>query len=248
MVECQLPKLSARVRFPSLAPVRILNKNISIKIFVGILILFLSGCTTVQELPSGPAGTPVTPAKGVYHKVLKGQTIWRIAQAYGISIDDIIKINNIPNVAKVEENQLIFIPGADAVKTIAVDTPDLKNSEFIWPVKGKVVGFFGERQAGQLNKGIKIQAEPGSLVLATRTGRVVFADALAGYGDTVVIDHEDGFLSVYADNASLMVSLNNLVSQGTPIGRIGKSTGHPAYIHFEIRKHTVAENPLYYLP
>lgn len=233
---------------PSLQ-LNILKTNTYFKIVCGILALFLSGCTTVSELPpSAPVSAPAVPAKGVYHKVSKGQTIWRIAQAYGVGIDEIIKSNNIPNVAKVEENQLIFIPGADTVKSIAADTEEIQKSEFIWPVKGKVIGFFGERKAGQLSKGIDIQAEAGAQVLAARDGRVTFADALAGYKDTIIIDHEDGFFSVYGMNEALLVSLGSRVAQGTPVARVAKGGNRPAYIHFQIRKHSVAENPLYYLP
>ena len=207
--------------------------------------MFVGGCATTREL--SPA-TSVTPAKGIYHKVEKGQTLWRIAQAYNVSIDEIIKSNKIPNVAKVEKDQLIFIPGAEAVKTIPIETEDSQNQEFIWPIKGKVISFFGERDGTQLNKGIKIQANAGDTVSASRGGRVVFADLLTGYGQTVVIDHEDGLFSVYAQNASLLVSFNNEVTQGTPIARVAKGNQNQVSVYFEIRKHSVAENPLHYLP
>ncbi len=234
MVEFQLPKLSARVRFPSLAPV------------LGLVVL-ISGCATSRELPSAHVPVTFTP-QGVYHKVQKGQTIWRIAQAYDVSIDEIILSNNIPNVAKIEENQLLFIPGAETLKTIPVEEQIAETKEFIWPIKGKVIGFFGERQGTLLNKGIKIQANGGDMVRASRSGRVVFADLLAGYGQTVVIDHEDGFFSVYAHNASLLVALNDRINQGAPLAQVAKGASQLAFIHFEIRKHSVAENPLYYLP
>ena len=203
----------------------------------------MGGCATTRELP-----TTVAPprGKGVNHKVHKGETIWRIAQAYNVSIDEIIKSNNIPNVAKVEENQLVFIPGADTVKTIEVEEDSYKK-EFIWPLKGKVISYFGDRQGTQLNKGITIQASPGDVVCATREGRVIFADALVGSGQMVVIDHEDGFLSVYSQNASLLVAYNDHVEKGMPVARVGK-IGNLVSLHFEIRKHSVAENPLYYLP
>jgi len=187
------------------------------------------------------------PEKGVYHKVQKGETLWRIAQAYQVSIEEIIKRNNIPNVAKVEENQLVFISGAEAIKTIVIDTEGVEAREFIWPLKGKVISYFGERRGVHLNKGIKIQANDGDVVCATRDGRVAFADLLTGYGSTIIIDHEDGFFSVYAQDGSLLVSLNDRVVKGTPIARVG-NVGPLAFLHFEIRKHSVAENPLYYLP
>ncbi len=241
MVEFQLPKLSARVRFPSLAP----------KLLLLPLLGMVWGCAaTTTEFPKADTAAATQQAsrgKGVYHKVHKGETLWRIAQVYNVSIDEIIKINRIPNVAKVEENQLVFIPGAETVKEIPADKDDLNKNEFMWPVKGKVLSYFGERRGSQFSRGIAIQANAGDAVHASRSGEVVFADFLSGYGHTVIIDHQDGYSSVYADNASLTVKLGEPVAKNDPIAHVGKRDESVA-LHFEIRKHSVADNPLYYLP
>ena len=240
MVEFQLPKLSARVRFPSLAP----------KLLLLSLFGMLWGCAaTTTEFPKTDttAAQPAARGKGVYHKVNKGETLWRVAQVYNVSIDEIIKINRIPNVAKVEENQLVFIPGAETVKVVPTDTEDLNKNEFVWPVTGKVLSYFGERRGLQFSRGIAIQANAGDVVHAARSGEVVFADSLNGYGQTVIIDHRDGYSSVYADNASLTVMLGDQVAKNDPIAHVGKKD-ETVSLHFEIRKHSVADNPLYYLP
>ena len=164
-----------------------------------------------------------------------------------MSIDDIIKINKIPNVANVEQNQLLFIPGADSVKEILLTQEDLNKSEFAWPLKGKVISYFGERRGLESNKGIGIQANLGENVRASREGRVVFADHLSGYGYTVIIDHQDGYYSVYANNAALLAKVGDFVLKGAPIAQVGKRENLTA-LHFEIRKHSLADNPLYYLP
>ncbi|OGX25916.1 MAG: hypothetical protein A3D10_07960 [Omnitrophica WOR_2 bacterium RIFCSPHIGHO2_02_FULL_48_11] len=212
---------------------------------MSFLYVYIAGCATA---PSVPIRT-IAPAlgKGVYHKVRKGETIWRIAQAYRVSIDDIIKINKIPNVANVEQNQLLFIPGADSVKEILLTQEDLNKSEFAWPLKGKVISYFGERRGLESNKGIGIQANLGENVRASREGRVVFADHLSGYGYTVIIDHQDGYYSVYANNAALLAKVGDFVLKGAPIAQVGKRENLTA-LHFEIRKHSLADNPLYYLP
>ena len=245
MVEFQLPKLSTRVRFPSLAP----GLSLKIKIFQYIAIFALTlvmfGCATTTELPTTTAQVPR--GKGVYHKVHRGETVWRIADAYGVSIDSIIKSNRIPNVAQIEDNQLLFIPGAESVKEIVLDTEDLNKKEFIWPIKGKIISYFGERMGTQFNPGIAIQANPGDVVRAAREGDVVFADYLNGYAYTVILDHKDGYYSVYAKNSSLMVKLGDHVSKKDALAQVGK-IGNLAFLHFEIRKHSVADNPLYYLP
>ena len=72
-------------------------------------------------MPSSPAGDGqlLLQKEGVYHKVVRGQTLWQIAQAYGVSIKDIIDSNNIPNGTALEVGQLLFIPGAKEVKDIS---------------------------------------------------------------------------------------------------------------------------------
>ncbi len=190
--------------------------------------------------------TPKISREGTYHKVGVGETLWRIAKTYDVSIKKITRANNIPAAAKIEKNQLIFIPGADAVKEIVLDVEKAQN-EFIWPVKGKVVKYFHERRDGEINKGIDIRAQEGDMVKAARTGRVVFSDYLSGYGYTVILDHLDGLCSVYAKNSKLLVKLDQLVLRNTNIAQVGRSDSL-VYLHFQIRKKSVEDNPLYYLP
>jgi len=208
-------------------------------------LLWIAGCTTVP--PVAPTAAAVIPqGKGVTHKVHAGETIWRIARTYNVTIEDIIKANNLPNAAHIEKNQLVFIPGADSVKTILLE-PGPKDEEFIWPIKGKVISYFGEHRGLRVNKGIDIQAREGECLCASRSGKVVFADYLNGYAYTLILDHSDGFYSVYAQNSKLMVKLDDVIAQGAPIAQVGKNSD-PTYLHFEIRKKSKADNPLYYLP
>jgi murein DD-endopeptidase MepM/ murein hydrolase activator NlpD len=232
-------------------------------IFLFSVIFLAGGCATTTSLPeTGPTSTrttittttttTTTPAaatqkKGIYHKVHKGETIWRIAQAYNVNIDEIIQSNNIPNVANVEQNQLLFIPGADSVKDIVAIQEDLNKNEFIWPVKGKVVSYFGERRGAQFSRGVGIHADVGEDVLAAREGKVVFADFLTGYANTVILDHLDGYYTVYGQNSALLAKAGDYVYKGTPIAKAGRKDSVP-YLYFEIRKHAMADNPLYYLP
>ena len=110
------------------------------------------------------------------------------------------------------------------------------------------IKYFHQRQKnGGIHKGISIQAQAGDTVRAARTGRVVFADYLSGYGQTVILDHLDGLYSVYARNSKLLVKLDELVLKNSGVAEIGASD-HLVYLHFEIRKNSVEDNPLYYLP
>ena len=220
-------------------------------LLVVCVLLFIGGCVGMEVHHEGTvpavATLPQPERSGVYHKVKKGQTIWRIAKAYNVDVDDIIKMNNIPDVAQVEENQLVFIPGADKVKEIVAETKD-NDTEFIWPVKGKVVGYFNQFGSdAHMNSGIDIQGTDGQSVKASRSGRVVLADYLTGYGFAVILDHTDGFYTVYGRNAELSVALDDYVHQGDEIAKLGRSNAG-TYLHFEIRKNSTEKNPLHYLP
>lgn len=194
---------------------------------------------------------------GTYHKVRKNETLWRIAKMYGVGVEEIIEANNIPNVAYIEVNQLLFIPGAGETRPspappVPSETPervpyDSDPDSFAWPLKGRVIKYFGERSQGRTQNGIAIAAREGERVSASRTGRVVFADYLAGYGYTVILDHLDGYYSVYSQNNRLLVGLNETVHKGRPVAEVGRA-GDTAFLHFEIRKNNKSSNPLYYLP
>lgn len=246
MVVFQLPKLTARVRFPSPAPF----------ICFIVLSLFVAGCATSEHKPlpgeaksTGTTKAVTTPKKeGVYHKVQRGQTLFRIAKAYSVPVEDVIASNNIPNAAAIEVDQLIFIPGAkDGVKEVPSYSADQNKDEFAWPLKGKVISYFNDAKGDATNRGVDIEAQEGDPVKAVREGRVVLADYMSGYGQTVMVDHSDGFISVYAQNAELLVKLGDHVYKGDPIAHVG-SNGKRALLHFEVRKGTQAINPLYYLP
>ena len=214
---------------------------------------FLTGCATTEyrPMPIPPIASEATvaPKAGIYHKVIRGQTLWQIAQGYGVSIKDIIDSNNIPNGSALEVGQLLFIPGAHEVQDISKHTVDNNKNGFIWPLKGKVVVYFDDPVGvGAVSHGIDIQAQQaGDTVQATREGDVVLADYISGYGQTVMIDHKDGFISVYACNARLLVKLGEHVYKGDAIAQVGQ-IGNRVVEHFEIRHGAQATNPLYYLP
>jgi len=225
-------------------------------LFFVLFLGFLTGCATEEYKPmpvmppaeTAPAAAPVVKSQGVYHKVVRGQTLWQIAQSYGVNIKDIIDSNNIPNGSALEVGQLLFIPGAQEVKDISEHTVDNNKNAFIWPLKGKVVVYFDDPiAASTVSHGIDIQAQVGDTVQAAREGDVVLADYMSGYGQTVMIDHKDGFISVYARNAKLLVKLGDHVLKGDPIAEVGQ-IGNRAVEHFEIRHGSQATNPLYYLP
>lgn len=204
------------------------------------------GCT-VSTYSNPKTHLRTSSREGVYHKVQRGETIWRIAQIYQVDLEEIIRSNHIPNAAHIEENQLIFIPGVDDFRDRALSEEEFRDREFSWPLSGSLIHYFGERKGVLPNRGIGIAASEGQTVNASRAGEVIFADYLSGYGYTVILDHQDGYSSVYARNTELLVQVGHFVHKGQAIARIGKF-GDQVYLHFEIRKKAVTENPLYYLP
>lgn len=217
-----------------------------------VLILFLVplvGCGSTVEYrhTSLPELSPLDPTQGVYHKVQKGETLWRIAQSYSVEIDDIIRLNNIPNAALIEENQLLFIPSVKQEVRVIPASGLAGSDDFDWPIRGDILTYYDQKKGIYRSRGIDIQTKVGGKVYASREGRVVFADYLNGYAQTVILDHQDGFFTVYGNNARLLVGLGDYVMKGQVLASIG-TVGNKSYLHYEIRHGHRAKNPLHYLP
>jgi septal ring factor EnvC (AmiA/AmiB activator) len=108
-----------------------------------------------------------------------------------------------------------------------------------WPVEGRITHRFGlPRAQGKLRwQGMRLRAEAGTTVQAIHGGRVVYADWLRGSGLLLVIDHGEGYMSLYAHNETLLREVGDWVGEGAPISTVGDSggQGEPA-LYFEIRK------------
>ena len=121
------------------------------------------------------------------------------------------------------------------------------NVAWQWPVKGRVVGDF--TQSRNITAGIDIAGQKGQSVKAAGPGIVVYAgNGVRGYGNLIIIKHNDHFLSAYAHNQSLNVKENDVVSAGQTIATMGNSDADQVALHFEIRKDGQPQDPLKYLP
>jgi len=228
-----------------------LMKNI-ILILVAIGI---TGCTTVPPYtgPSLPASAQGF--AGVRHRVEAGQTLWRISKIYAVDIDDILRLNHISEDAVIEIGQVLLIPTNLRPQNIPMKSSAagaagaVNGDDFIWPLRGRVITGFGSTYRNLINKGINIQASAGSDILATRSGRVVFyASSFGNYGKTIIIDHGDGLRSIYSRISEIFVQPGESVQRGALIGRVGNSSRDKNnYLHFEIRKNALPQNPLFYL-
>lgn len=115
-----------------------------------------------------------------------------------------------------------------------------------WPVAGRLVHDYGQPRAdGQLSwKGVVLAAPRGREVRAVYHGRVVFADWLAGMGLLVIVDHGEGFMTLYGYNETVMKSPGDWVAPGDVIATVGDSGGQPqAGLYFEVRKDSRPVNP-----
>ena len=123
------------------------------------------------------------------------------------------------------------------------------SSKFSWPVQGKVLSGYGAKASGLFNDGINIGAALGTPVKAAENGVVAYAgNEVKGMGNLIIIQHDAGWMTVYAHMDSMNVKRGNRVSVGQKIGAVGK-TGKvdEPQLHFEIRKGTKAYNPSSYL-
>ncbi|MFT5001761.1 MAG: septal ring factor EnvC (AmiA/AmiB activator), partial [Flavobacteriales bacterium] len=120
----------------------------------------------------------------------------------------------------------------------------LKN-KLSWPVKGRMLHRFGTRKQGYLKwKGVLITAPISWQVQTIHNGTVLFSDWLKGYGLLTVIDHGNGYMSLYAHNQTLLKSVGDRVETGEPIALIGQSGGlEQSGLYFEIRHQGKALNP-----
>ena len=117
-------------------------------------------------------------------------------------------------------------------------------ADWIWPTGGKVVSTFSKN-----SKGVKISGLAGQAILASAAGVVVYSgNGLRGYGNLIIIKHDDIFLSAYAHNNKLLVKEGEAVTKGQKIAEMGNTDSEAVQLHFEIRKNSKPVDPLEYLP
>ena len=114
------------------------------------------------------------------------------------------------------------------------------------PVRGSVAGRFGTpREGGGTWRGLFIRTASGSEVKAVANGRVVFADWMRGFGNLLIVDHGDGYLSIYGNNESLLKQVGQSVRGGETVASVGNSGGNPeSGLYFEIRHQGQPVDPM----
>ena len=233
--------------------------------------LLLAGCGSSHVVRRAPAGNaPVsvsTPKPGVTTTVQRGQNLYRIAADNGITLRDLAAWNGIPAPYTIHPGQrLRLYPGAGnstpskprATTGTASPRPRAPPPKpraapprapfaWQWPADGALLSRY---QAGDpTRQGVDIAGSEGAPVRAAADGVVVYSGSgLVGYGELVIVKHNDQWLSAYGHNRARLVSEGALVKAGQQIAEIGHSGAARDMLHFEIRYNGKPVDPQDYLP
>ncbi len=134
---------------------------------------------------------------------------------------------------------------APAKRTTVANAPALRVGGLGWPVSGSLLASYGgQLPDGRRSDGVLIAAAAGTAVKAVADGTVVFADWMTGYGNILIIDHGNGYMSLYAHNDGLLRDAGDAVKRGDPVASVGTSGGQarPA-LYFELRRNGAPVNP-----
>ena len=193
--------------------------------------------------------------EGVVHTIQPGQTLTDISLTYAVPVETLTSANGLTTSSTIFAGDRILIPGVTA--TFWDDVVRLSNgasSRFIWPLEGEVVSTFGWRVHPVLGNrhhhdGIDIDVPEGTIVHAAAGGEVYFYGEQPGYGNVLVLEHADGYFTMYGHLSSAIVSSGRYVEMGQEIalsGNTGISSG--PHLHFEIRNGEFPIDPLRYMP
>ena len=208
---------------------------------------------------------PSTPASVAIHEVQRGETLRGIAKKYRVTVSSLVIANKLRGPrAKLTPGQRLAIPrpgGGPTLRarrgpideplpvSLVLSLPDFEDAPaFLWPVAGPVTSTFGRRKHSW-HRGVDIRAEPGTPIHASAAGVVIASGFEPRYGQMVKIEHDGGFVTVYAHNERNLVDIDDEVTAGQVIalvGRTGRATAE--HVHFEIRYDGRVYNPLYLLP
>jgi lipoprotein NlpD len=201
------------------------------------------------------------------HVVQRGDTLYKIAWQHGLDQTQLARWNGLrnPNVIYVgqrlrltapplaraaasqpsnrDQRSVSRPPAQPSTATPRPPAPILPPPNWQWPTDGRVVSTFGARSG--IASGIGIGGRVGQSVRAAAPGRVVYAGSgLIGYGQLVIIMHNDTYLSAYGHNSRLLVTQGQDVSRGQQIAAMGLGPEREPRLHFEIRRNGVPVDPV----
>ena len=193
--------------------------------------------------------------EGIVHVIQSGQTLTDISRSYAIPVETLSEANDLTDRSMIFAGDRLLIPGATTsfwnnVVVLSNGVP----SRFIWPLEGEVVSQYGPRIHPVLghaenHDGIDLDVPEGTTVRAAAGGDVFFYGEEPGYGNLLIIEHDDGFYSLYGHLADSFVFVGQYVEMGQAVaqsGNTGISSG--PHLHFELRNREYPIDPERYLP
>jgi lipoprotein NlpD len=226
-----------------------------------LLTLLLTACLTTSERSVAPVAdiNRAPPKMSGIHKIKPGESLYEIAWRYNRDFVDLAKINNLKSPYRIQAGSYVRLssnsplpktpPVAKKMTPTVNPIPEPILSTKVsweWPSSGKIIQNFSSEK-GQ--KGIDIAGKSGQPVLAAAPGVVVYSGSgLRGYGQLIILKHNDEFLSAYAHNRHLSVKEGDWVKALQQIAEMGQTDTESVRLHFEIRRKGDPVNPLQYLP
>lgn len=237
-----------------------------------MLAALASGCVTTGAAHAGFGARPHRELEldsgEVQHRVEKGQTLYRIAKTYGLSVAELASANGIDDPRELKVGEVLRIPGAPrpSPKVVEADSPEptppqrpvvvpekrqtravkvgTSNGPLSWPLRGVLYARFG-RKGKEPHDGIDLAAPAGTPVKTAAPGTTLYAGEQKGYGLIVIVQHDGGLVTLYAHNRDVRVKTGQKVREGQVVATVGDSgkTSGP-HLHFEVRREGVPIDPL----
>lgn len=209
------------------------------------------------------------------YTVRKGDTLYSIARKFDSNVMDVARQNNLKAPYTLKPGQVLIVKSWDDVGAVvatttkgktALNPPEAKakntptksvikipksaqGKKFNRPVSGKIIEKFGTTKSGAHNDGINISAKAGTPILAADKGTVAYAgNDLKGYGNLILLKHDNGWFTAYAHTDKISVKKGAIVKAKQAIGTVGKTGGvKTPQLHFEVRYKTKPVDPSLYL-
>jgi murein DD-endopeptidase MepM/ murein hydrolase activator NlpD len=211
-----------------------------------------------QQIPAKPTTSPVVqaakPAKATLHAVQAGDTVYSLGRKYNMKPADIITMNNLQAPYALAIGQQVKLnPNAKAITAVASNTTITatpaktanKNFQIGMPAQGPISVKYGKQPDGTTSSGIRIAVKDGASVQTVEDGQVIYVGNIKGYGQMVLVRHEDGWITNYARLKQTLVSQGDRVYKGKAIAIAGQTLDfNKSELFFEVRKGTATQDPL----
>ncbi len=236
-------------------------------LFFSLFVLILSSCTKIYRHTAKDPIPDKEPIKervyftyglkskeaeeyGGEYIVKKGDSLYTISLLYDVNYLSIAKWNNIKKPYRIKPGQRIEIKSKKFRPNKQVNKKKRKfSSKLKWvrPHEGRISKEFSYSNIGK--KGIDISGNIGDEIYSVSDGVVVYTgDGIKGYGNLIIVKHNDTFLSAYAHTNRILVNENSKVDRGQVIAELGDSDSVKPILHFQIRKNGKSVDPEKYLP